>query len=105
MLAILPLLSLILLSIIFPQEDYGWRKAILLALVCVGILIVANTKILSLVFPREILQAASTQNDSMVTFWLVYLVYYILLSFYYKNLMFKLQRLLWLVFKRWNFCW
>lgn len=50
MLAILPLLSLILLSIIFQQRDYGWRKAILSAFVGVGIFIVATTEILSLVY-------------------------------------------------------
>ena len=50
MLAILPLLSLVLLSIIFGQREYCWRKAILSAFVIVGVFIVATTEILSLVF-------------------------------------------------------
>lgn len=50
MLAILPLLSLILLSIIFAQREPCLRKAILSALLIVGIFIVATTEILSLVY-------------------------------------------------------
>lgn len=50
MLAILPFLSLILLSIIFGQRYRCWRKAILSAFVIVGVFIVATTEILSLVY-------------------------------------------------------
>ena len=50
MLAILPLLSLALLSIIFGQREHCWRKALLSSFVIVGVFIVAITEILSLFY-------------------------------------------------------
>ncbi len=50
MLAILPLLSLVLLSMILEQRSDCWRKAILSASVVVGIFIVATTELLSLFY-------------------------------------------------------
>ncbi|MGF1539377.1 MAG: ArnT family glycosyltransferase [Pleurocapsa sp.] len=50
MLAILPLLSLVLLSIILGQRSCCWRKAILSASVIVGIFIVTTTELLSLFY-------------------------------------------------------
>jgi hypothetical protein len=67
MLVILPLLSLVLLSIVLGQRFGCWRNRF------------ANLVQLG------ILQAFSTQNDYLVTFWPVCLVYHVLLSFKREN--------------------